>query len=128
MKMSHDKKTNVQTGDTSPPPVPSTVNDKDPWTEAYLSITSQDIRSPRFCFVLLVCFLPLKNFYKESSRLHAKEMGMGNIVVKWDDIRIFGKITEPEIWGDMSLKLWKEMFFSAQFSKVLKCQAKEFRL
>lgn len=126
--MSHDKKTNVQTGDTSPPPVSSTVNDNDPWTEAYLSITSQDIRSPRFCFVLLVCFLPLKNFYKENSRLHAKEMGMGNTVVKWDDIRIFGKITEPEIWGDMSLKLWKKMFFSAQFSKVLKYQAKEFRL
>lgn len=90
--MSQDKKTNVQTG--HPPPVSSTGNGKDPWTEAYLSITSQDIRSPRFCFV---CFLPLKNFYKENSRLHAKEMGMGNTVVKWDDVGIFGKITEPEI-------------------------------
>lgn len=90
--MPQDKKTNVQTGDTLPH-FQYRVRTLNRSLSVY-NIARYQITKILF---LIVCFLPLKNLYKENSRLHAKEMGMGNKVVKWDDVGIFGKITEPEI-------------------------------
>lgn len=51
---------------------------------------------------------------------------MGNMVVKWDDIGIFGKTTRNQkSWGTC-LQSYGKKHFSTHFSEVLKCQAKEF--